>query len=83
MDAPTHPIAHHLPEREAAVDAVVGDALDLLGGDDGSRIERAQELRTLLAGLGLEVCLGNLTPDAAVSALGRTVRRWCPVRVTE
>jgi hypothetical protein len=81
--ARANPIVHHLAQREAAVSARVGEALDLLGGSEEDRPEREQEMRTLLAGLALEVCLGNLTPDAAVAVLGRTARRWCRARVAE
>ena len=78
---PGNPLLRHLAEREQWVAAHVRESLDLLGCPDEHRAEREQELRTLLAGLGLEVCLGALSPDVAVATLVRTVRRWCPARV--
>jgi hypothetical protein len=83
--APTapSPLEGRVAEREAAVSALVHEAVDLLGCPDLERVECERDLRTQVSGLTLEVCLGALTPDEAVAALARAVQRWCPARVAE
>ena len=75
---PADPMAHHREERDLDVSTMVGQALDRLGSSGPGREVDERELRVVLAGLGLEVCLGRLTPDDAVATLDRTVRRLAP-----
>ena len=72
------PLRHHKAQRESAIAALVGDALDLLQVPEDARTHHTHELRALVSGLTVETCLAGLTPTQAVAVLEAHVRRIAP-----
>ena len=69
------PLEHHRRQRDDTAGALVTEALDLTDAPQEARQADERELRALLSGLAVEVCLARLTPSDAVAVLDRAVRR--------